>query len=111
MNPSRLWPYQLTAAAAFVVIVGGLAVHNGFNPAPDDIQAATDIGFHPFALAFGCLLPSLVLSPLVYWSSGWIIRRSLVRTKACKHCASNIPASASVCRYCQRDVAPIAPTP
>jgi Sel1 repeat len=89
-----------------VLVSSGLAVRGIFDPARYDYQQAmVNFQYHPIASIFGAVLPAVILSPLVYWMFGWILRRSAVRFKVCEHCAETIKAEAKACRYCGRDVA------
>jgi hypothetical protein len=74
-------------------------------------QAIADLRLHPFATVFGALFPTLILTPVAYWLSGFGIRRYQARAlvargryKICEFCAERIKAEAKVCRYCGRDV-------
>ena len=51
--------------------------------------------FGPIAVLMACVMPT---RSQVYAAN--------VKTTSCPHCLSEIPAAASACRYCQRDVRP-----
>ena len=80
-------------------------------------QSILDLRLHPAATILGSLAPTVVLLPLVYWLSGFSLRRYAARTaliksrfKVCEFCAEEIRSEAKVCRFCGRDVAQPAPT-
>ena len=76
----------------------------------DRVQAILDLRLHPVASILGSLLPAIILSPAVFFLSGYGLRRYQARTRAakrkfkiCEFCAEQIKAEAKVCRYCGRE--------
>jgi uncharacterized protein len=104
----RIKGQQIIMTALYVLVVGGLAVHEALHPSRSNYdypQLVANLNAHPIASVSGALLPAVMFSPLVYWMFGWILRRNAARFKNCEHCAETIKAAAKVCRYCGRDVA------
>ncbi len=105
----RIQSQQIIITVMCLLIGGGFAVHGALHPSRsnyDYLQLVANLNAHPIASVLGALLPAILFSPLVYWMSGWVLRRNAAHFKVCEHCAETIKAQAKVCRYCGRDVAP-----
>jgi hypothetical protein len=72
---SRVKWVQVSSTIAWIVLFGGWQTLRAFTPDPTDAQAISDIINHPFASGIGTLIPTIVLSPFIYWISGRAWRR------------------------------------
>jgi len=91
---------------------------DGFGPRVDAyvcdswrFQEIIDLRSHPVASVLGSLVPTILLVPVAFFLSGFVIRRFQARAalargrfKQCEFCAERIKSEAKVCRYCKRDV-------
>ena len=75
MTPKRI--YQICSTVAWIVIFGGYQVYNSLHPDPLDAQWVAEVQQHPVAAGLGALIPTLVLSPVIYWFVGRFGPKSL----------------------------------
>jgi hypothetical protein len=101
-EPGALW----AAVAGVAAVISAIVAFS--RPGPGAAGMGLSAGVGLVAMQVAWVVPAAVLVIAIVFSViGWRLgekREASLRT--CPYCRSKIPREASVCRYCQRELAP-----